>query len=75
MNQTAGLNCPARIYIHTLKDVGAWIISKVVLDHSHLCCPRYKGHVEIEQEMSQVVWNSHICVWVYSAYLYEDRHI
>ncbi|QHO14272.1 Transposon protein [Arachis hypogaea] len=32
-NPTAGLNCPARIYIHTLKDVGAWIISKVVLDH------------------------------------------
>ncbi|RYR47099.1 hypothetical protein Ahy_A07g033036 [Arachis hypogaea] len=38
-NPTAGLNCPARIYIHTLKDVGAWIISKVVLDHSHPCCP------------------------------------
>ncbi|RYQ97049.1 hypothetical protein Ahy_B08g093031 [Arachis hypogaea] len=110
MNPTAGLNCPARIYIHTLKDVGAWIISKVVLDHSHPCCPSkaemlkqhrelsisirrtienneeaeacmpttihrwciwkiikkipsklngYKGHAEIEQEMSQVVWNSH----------------
>ncbi|RYR04512.1 hypothetical protein Ahy_B06g084269 [Arachis hypogaea] len=61
----------------------------------------YKGHADIEQEMSQVVWNSHskdsfdrnwndfllnfglvdnkwlldICVWVYYAYLYEDRHI
>ncbi|RYR16026.1 hypothetical protein Ahy_B04g073013 [Arachis hypogaea] len=126
-NPTAGLNCPARIYIHTLKDVGAWIISKVVLDHSHPCCPskakmlkqhrelsmsirhtienneeagirpsktyqsfvaavgghcelnfiekdvrnyitrekipsklnEYKGHADIEQEMSQVVWNSH----------------
>ncbi|RYR64602.1 hypothetical protein Ahy_A03g010678 [Arachis hypogaea] len=128
-NPTAGLNCPARIYIHTLKDVGAWIISKVVLDHSHPCCPSkaemlkqhmelsmsirrtienneeagirpsktyqsfvaaagghrelnfiekdvrnyitrevrnipsklngYKGHADIEQEMSQVVWNSH----------------
>ncbi|RYQ82435.1 hypothetical protein Ahy_B10g101023 [Arachis hypogaea] len=120
-NPTAGLNCPARIYIHTLKDVGAWIISKVVLDHSHPCCPSkaemlkqhrelsmsihrtienneeavsdqakptnhllrlpgvtaihrwciwhimkkipsklngYKGHADIEQEMSQVVWNS-----------------
>ncbi|RYR72166.1 hypothetical protein Ahy_A02g006377 [Arachis hypogaea] len=34
-NPTAGLNCPARIYIHTLKDVSAWIISKVVLDHSN----------------------------------------
>ncbi|RYQ82919.1 hypothetical protein Ahy_B10g101504 [Arachis hypogaea] len=126
-NPTAGLNCPARIYIHTLKNVGAWIISKVVLDHSHPCCPSkaemlkqhrelsmsirrtienneetsirpsktyqsfiaaagghrelnfiekdvknyitrekipsklngYKGHADIEQEMSQVVWNSH----------------
>ncbi|RYQ87201.1 hypothetical protein Ahy_B09g094675 [Arachis hypogaea] len=128
-NSTAGLNCPARIYIHTLKDVGAWIISKVVLDHSHPCCPSkaemlkqhrelsmsirrtienneeagirpsktyqsfvaaagghrelnfiekdvrnyitrevrnipsklngYKGHANIKQEMSQVVWNSH----------------
>ncbi|RYR35977.1 hypothetical protein Ahy_A10g051051 [Arachis hypogaea] len=109
-NPTAGLNCPARIYIHTLKDVGAWIISKVVLDHLHPCCPskaemlkqhmelsmsirrtiennkeaevcmptiihrwciwhimkkipsklnEYKGHAEIEQEMSEVVWNSH----------------
>ncbi|RYR07911.1 hypothetical protein Ahy_B05g075409 [Arachis hypogaea] len=130
-NPTAGLNCPARIYIHTLKDVGAWIISKVVLDHSHPCCLSkaemlkqhrklsmsirrtienneeagirpsktyqsfvaaagghrelnfiekdvknyisrehimkkipsklngYKGHADIEQEMSQVVWNSH----------------
>ncbi|RYR19302.1 hypothetical protein Ahy_B03g064056 [Arachis hypogaea] len=38
-NPTASLNCPARIYIHTLKDVGAWIISKVVLHHSHHCCP------------------------------------
>ncbi|RYQ91377.1 hypothetical protein Ahy_B09g097269 isoform B [Arachis hypogaea] len=60
----------------------------------------YKGHADIEQEMSQVVWNSHskdsfnrnwndfllnfgladnkwlsVCVWVYSADLYEDRHI
>ncbi|RYR49581.1 hypothetical protein Ahy_A07g036098 [Arachis hypogaea] len=118
-NPTAGLNCPARIYIHTLKDVGAWIISKVVLDHSHPCCPSkaemlkqhrelsmsirrtienneeagirpsktyqsfvaaagvhrwciwhimkkipsklngYKGHADIKQEMSHVVWNSH----------------
>ncbi|RYR24663.1 hypothetical protein Ahy_B02g058174 [Arachis hypogaea] len=36
-NPTADLNCPARIYIHTLKDVGAWIISKIVLHHSHPC--------------------------------------
>ncbi|RYR25183.1 hypothetical protein Ahy_B02g058834 [Arachis hypogaea] len=60
----------------------------------------YKGHAEIEQEMSEVVWNSHskdsfdrnwndfvlnfglvdnkwlsVCVWVYSADFYKDRHI
>ncbi|RYQ91473.1 hypothetical protein Ahy_B09g097366 [Arachis hypogaea] len=123
-NPTAGLNYRARIYIHTLKDVATWIISKVVLYHSHPCCPTqaemlkqhrelsmsvrctienneeagfftdqcasmkrvieacmpttihrwcfwhitkkilsklngYKGHAEIEQELSQFVWNSH----------------
>ncbi|RYR12187.1 hypothetical protein Ahy_B04g069726 [Arachis hypogaea] len=168
-NPTAGLNCPARIYIHTLKDVGCAgsftpLLSKQSRDaqtaqgtkHVHssydreqrggryqtkqnlpiICCccrwsPRvkfyrkgreelhyqgsaecfrtrickgireifeipsklngYKGHADIEQEMSQVVWNSHskdsfdrnwndfllnfACVWVYYADLYEDRHI
>ncbi|RYR02265.1 hypothetical protein Ahy_B06g081081 [Arachis hypogaea] len=29
-NPSAGLNCPARIYIHILKDIGVWIISKIV---------------------------------------------
>ncbi|RYR19217.1 hypothetical protein Ahy_B03g063925 [Arachis hypogaea] len=29
-NPSAGLNCLARIYIHVLKDIGVWIISKVV---------------------------------------------
>ncbi|RYR49995.1 hypothetical protein Ahy_A07g036538 [Arachis hypogaea] len=133
-NPTADLNCLAKIYIHTLKDVGAWIILKVVLHHSHPCYPTqaemlkqhtelnmfirctienneeagirpsktfqsfvaaagghrelnfiennvrnyitrevrnipsklngYKGHAEIEQEMSQVVWNSHNNKWL-----------
>ncbi|RYR25685.1 hypothetical protein Ahy_B02g059644 [Arachis hypogaea] len=76
-NPTAGLNSPARIYIHTLNDVGAWIISKVVLDHSDPCCPSkaemlkqhrklsmsirrtIENNEEAEQEMRQVVWNSH----------------
>ncbi|RYR04965.1 hypothetical protein Ahy_B06g084779 [Arachis hypogaea] len=70
-NPTAGLNCPARIYIHILNDVGAWIISKVVLDHSHPCCPSkaemLKQHRElsmsirrtIENNEEAVVWNSH----------------
>ncbi|RYR78484.1 hypothetical protein Ahy_A01g003306 [Arachis hypogaea] len=103
-NPTAGLNCPARIYIHTLKDVGAWIISKVVLDHSHPCCPSkaemLKQHKELSMSIRRTIenkeeadsfdrnWNDFllnfglvdnkwlsVCVWVYSADLYEDRHI
>ncbi|RYR49047.1 hypothetical protein Ahy_A07g035330 [Arachis hypogaea] len=38
-NPSAGINCPTRIYVHIIKDVGLWIISKVVLNHSHPCCP------------------------------------
>ncbi|XP_072076777.1 protein FAR1-RELATED SEQUENCE 5-like [Arachis hypogaea] len=38
-NPSAGISCPARIYIHILKDVSLWIISKVVLNDSHPCCP------------------------------------
>ncbi|RYQ94743.1 hypothetical protein Ahy_B08g089677 [Arachis hypogaea] len=80
-NPTAGLNCPARIYIHTLKDVSAWIISKVVLDHSHLCCPSkaemLKQHRELSMSIRRTIENNEeaVCVWVYSADLYEDRHI
>ncbi|RYR14768.1 hypothetical protein Ahy_B04g071458 [Arachis hypogaea] len=103
-NPTAGLNCPARIYIHTLKDVGAWIISKVVLDHSHPCCPSkaemLKQHRELSMSIRRTIenneeadsfdrnWNDFllnfgladnkwlsVCVWVYYADLYEDRHI
>ncbi|RYR29644.1 hypothetical protein Ahy_B01g054092 [Arachis hypogaea] len=51
-NPTAGLNCPARIYIHTLKNVGAWIISKVVLDHSHPCCPSKAEMLKQHRELS-----------------------
>ncbi|RYR21483.1 hypothetical protein Ahy_B03g066787 [Arachis hypogaea] len=54
-NPTAGLNCPARIYIHTLKDVGAWIISKVVLDHSHLCCPNKAEMLKQHRELSMSI--------------------
>ncbi|RYQ85560.1 hypothetical protein Ahy_B10g105132 [Arachis hypogaea] len=61
-NPTAGLNCPARIYIHTLKDVGAWIISKVVLDHSHPCCPSkaemLKQHRELSMSIRRTVENN-----------------
>ncbi|RYR61949.1 hypothetical protein Ahy_A04g019225 [Arachis hypogaea] len=47
-NPTAVLNYPARIYIHTLKDVGAWIISKVVLNHSHPCYPKNNEEADIK---------------------------
>ncbi|RYR20819.1 hypothetical protein Ahy_B03g066057 isoform B [Arachis hypogaea] len=32
-----GINCPAKIYVHILKDIGLWIISKVILNYSHPC--------------------------------------
>ncbi|QHO23519.1 Protein FAR1-RELATED SEQUENCE [Arachis hypogaea] len=54
-NPTAGLNCFARIYIHTLKDVGAWIISKVVLDHSHPCCPSKVEMLKQHRELSMFI--------------------
>ncbi|RYR09108.1 hypothetical protein Ahy_B05g077205 [Arachis hypogaea] len=61
-NLIAGLNCPARIYIHTLKDVGAWIISKVVLDHSHPCCPSkaemLKQHRELSMSIRRTIENN-----------------
>ncbi|RYR68272.1 hypothetical protein Ahy_A03g014762 [Arachis hypogaea] len=61
-NSTAGLNCPARIYIHTLKDVGAWIISKIVLDHSHPCCPSkaemLKQHRELSMSIRRTIENN-----------------
>ncbi|RYQ87962.1 hypothetical protein Ahy_B09g095453 isoform C [Arachis hypogaea] len=61
-NPTAGLNCSARIYIHTLKDVGAWIISKVVLDHSHPCCPSkaemLKQHRELSMSIRRTIENN-----------------
>ncbi|RYR28055.1 hypothetical protein Ahy_B01g052153 [Arachis hypogaea] len=61
-NPTAGLNCHARIYIHTLKDVGAWIILKVVLDHSHPCCPSksemLKQHRELSMSIRRTIENN-----------------
>ncbi|RYR36239.1 hypothetical protein Ahy_A10g051245 [Arachis hypogaea] len=61
-NPTASLNCPARIYIYTLKDVGAWIISKVVLDHSHPCCPSkaemLKQHRKLSMSIRRTIENN-----------------
>ncbi|MED6131038.1 hypothetical protein PIB30_006366 [Stylosanthes scabra] len=39
MNPICGANCPARIYVHVDKKTRNWCISKVVLNHSHPCCP------------------------------------
>ncbi|RYQ96843.1 hypothetical protein Ahy_B08g092738 [Arachis hypogaea] len=88
-NPTAGLNCPARIYIHTLKDVGAWIISKVVLHHSHPCCPTQaevlKQHRELSMSIRRTIENNEEAgirpSKTYQSFvaatgdLYEDRHI
>ncbi|RYR21562.1 hypothetical protein Ahy_B03g066877 [Arachis hypogaea] len=53
-NPTADLNCPARIYIHTLKDV--------VLDHSHPCCPSkaemLKQHRELSMSIHRTIENN-----------------
>ncbi|MED6152875.1 hypothetical protein PIB30_096182 [Stylosanthes scabra] len=38
-NPTCGANCPARIYVHIVKKTKISCISKVVLHHSHPCCP------------------------------------
>ncbi|RYR54705.1 hypothetical protein Ahy_A06g030006 [Arachis hypogaea] len=61
-NPTAGVNGPARIYIHTLKDVGAWIISKVMLDHSHPCCPSkaemLKQHRKLSMSIRRTIENN-----------------
>ncbi|RYR04431.1 hypothetical protein Ahy_B06g084156 [Arachis hypogaea] len=54
-NPSAGLNCPARIYIHVLKDVGVWIISKVVLHYSHPCCPDQAQMLKQYSELSMSV--------------------
>ncbi|RYR67384.1 hypothetical protein Ahy_A03g013722 [Arachis hypogaea] len=54
-NSTAGLNCPTRIYIHILKDVGVWIISKVVLNHSHSCCPNQAEMLKQHRKLSMSV--------------------
>ncbi|RYR28896.1 hypothetical protein Ahy_B01g053112 isoform C [Arachis hypogaea] len=54
-NPSAGLNCPARIYIHILKDIGVWFISKVVLHHSHPCCRNQAEMLKQHRELSMFV--------------------
>ncbi|RYQ83106.1 hypothetical protein Ahy_B10g101723 isoform D [Arachis hypogaea] len=54
-NPSVGLNYPARIYIHILKDIGIWIISKIVLHHSHPCCPNQAEMLKQHRELSMFV--------------------
>ncbi|XP_057755504.1 protein FAR1-RELATED SEQUENCE 5-like [Arachis stenosperma] len=54
-NPSAGLNCPARIYIHIFKDIGVWIISKVVLHYSHPYCPNQAEMLKQHRELSMFV--------------------
>ncbi|RYR50652.1 hypothetical protein Ahy_A07g037282 [Arachis hypogaea] len=61
-NPSVGLNCPARIYIHILNDIGVWIISNVVLHHSHPCCPNqadiFKQHRELSMSVRRTIENN-----------------
>ncbi|XP_015954656.1 protein FAR1-RELATED SEQUENCE 4-like [Arachis duranensis] len=54
-NPSAGLNYPDRIYIHIMKDVGLWTISKVVLNHSHPCCLDQAKMLKQHRELSMFV--------------------
>ncbi|RYR14598.1 hypothetical protein Ahy_B04g071225 [Arachis hypogaea] len=54
-NPSTDLNCPAKIYIHILKDVSVWIISKVVLHHSHSYCPNQAEMLKQHRELSMSV--------------------
>ncbi|RYR62010.1 hypothetical protein Ahy_A04g019309 [Arachis hypogaea] len=54
-NPSAGLNCPAMIYVHIMKDVGLWTISKVVMNHSHPCCPDQAEMLKQHKKLSMFV--------------------
>ncbi|RYQ87203.1 hypothetical protein Ahy_B09g094677 [Arachis hypogaea] len=54
-NLSAEINCPARIYVHILKDVGLWIIFKVVLNHSHPYCPDRTKMLKQHRQLSMFV--------------------
>ncbi|RYR25239.1 hypothetical protein Ahy_B02g058904 [Arachis hypogaea] len=47
-NPSAGLNCPARIYVHIIKNV-------VILNHSHPCCPDQAEMLKQHRELSMFV--------------------
>ncbi|RYQ99922.1 hypothetical protein Ahy_B07g087934 [Arachis hypogaea] len=51
-NPSAVLNCPARIYVHIMKDVGVWTILKVVLNDSRPCCSEWAEMLKQHRELS-----------------------
>ncbi|PWG75035.1 hypothetical protein DF186_14795, partial [Enterococcus hirae] len=57
-----GLNCSVRIYIYTLKDVGVWIILKVVLDYLYFCClskaEMFKQYRELSMFIRRTIENN-----------------
>ncbi|RYQ96146.1 hypothetical protein Ahy_B08g091706 [Arachis hypogaea] len=55
INPSVGLNCPARIYIHISKEIGIWIISKIVLHHSHPFCANQAEMLKQHRELSMSV--------------------
>ncbi|RYR19211.1 hypothetical protein Ahy_B03g063921 [Arachis hypogaea] len=61
-NSSAEINYPTKIYVHILKDVGLWIISKVVLNYSHSCYPKrtemLKQHKELSMFMRRTIENN-----------------
>ncbi|RYR61989.1 hypothetical protein Ahy_A04g019268 [Arachis hypogaea] len=57
-NPSAGINYLARIYVHILKDVGLWTISKVILNHSHPCCPDRAEMLKQHRELNMFVYHT-----------------
>ncbi|RYR57281.1 hypothetical protein Ahy_A05g023004 [Arachis hypogaea] len=61
-NPSVPINYQAKIYVHILKDIDLWIIFKVVLNHSHPCCPDraeiLKQHREISMFVRRMVENN-----------------
>ncbi|MED6116105.1 hypothetical protein PIB30_117534 [Stylosanthes scabra] len=54
-NPMCGVNCPARIYVHIVKKTLRWCILKVVLNHSHPCCPDESQMLPQHRELSMQV--------------------
>ncbi|RYR78254.1 hypothetical protein Ahy_A01g002990 [Arachis hypogaea] len=54
-NPSVGLNCPVKIYVHIMNDVSLWTISKIVLNHSHPCCPNRAEMLKQHRELCMFV--------------------